>query len=154
MLECISSVVMYAKLLNIIKGSIDPSKEGLLISMLPHSLIYPWILSICPLLRKNSYIFWYSPCEASNFTVAAPMKTATAPEICNIIMNHFIGYFGTPIRIVCDQDPAFMSHLCQWFLHSYGIHVTTASPTNHQSLWLSMNQEFVTHINETSHWIR
>ena len=27
-----------------------------------------------------------------------------------------------------------MSHLCQWFLHSYGIHVTTASPTNHQSL--------------------
>ena len=66
--------------------------------------------------------------------VAAPMKTATAPEICNTIMDHFMGYFGTPIRIVCDQDPAFMSHLCQWFLHSYGIHVTTASPTNHQSL--------------------
>ena len=36
-------------------------------------------------------------CEASNFIVAAPMKTATAPEICNTIMNHFIGYFGTPI---------------------------------------------------------
>ena len=45
-----------------------------------------------------------------------------------------MGYFGTPTRIVCDQDPTFMSHLCQWFLHSYGIHVTTASPTNHQSL--------------------
>ena len=73
-------------------------------------------------------------CEVSNFIVAAPMKTVTAPEICNAIMNHFIGYFGTPIRIVCDQDPAFMSHLCQWFLHSYGIHITTASPTNHQSL--------------------
>ena len=73
-------------------------------------------------------------CEASNFMVAAPMKTATAPEICNTIMDHFMGYFGTPTRIVCDQDPAFMSHLCQWFLHSYGIHVTTASPTNHQSL--------------------
>ena len=51
-------------------------------------------------------------CEASNFIVTAPMKTATAPEICNTIMNHFIGYFGTPIRLVCDQDPAFMSHLC------------------------------------------
>ena len=35
MLECISSVVMYAKLLNIIKGLIDPLIEGLLISMLP-----------------------------------------------------------------------------------------------------------------------
>ena len=36
-------------------------------------------------------------CEASNFIVAAPMKTVTTPEICNTIMNHFIGYFGTPI---------------------------------------------------------
>ena len=59
------------------------------------------------------------------------MKTATAPEICNAIMESFKGYFGTPIRIVCDQDPAFMSHFTQWSLHTYGIHVTTASPTNH-----------------------
>ena len=62
------------------------------------------------------------------------MKTATAPEICNVLMEIFIGFFGTPVRIVCGQDPAFMSHLTQWFLKSYGIHVTTASPTNHQSL--------------------
>ena len=62
------------------------------------------------------------------------MKTATAPEICNAIMNHFVGHFGTPTRIVCDQDTDFMSNLIQWFLHSYGVHVTTASPTNHQSL--------------------
>ena len=85
-------------------------------------------------------------CEASNFIVAAPMKTATAPEICNTIMNHFIGYFGTPIRLVCDQDPAFMSHLCQWFLHSYGIHVTTASPTNHQSLMAEHGIKSLSHI--------
>ena len=85
-------------------------------------------------------------CEASNFIVAAPMKTAMAPEICNTIMNHFIGYFGTPIQIVCDQDPAFMSHLCQWFLHSYGIHVTTASPTNHQSLMAEHEIKSLSHV--------
>ena len=73
-------------------------------------------------------------CEISNFIVAVPMKTTTAPEICNALMDSFIGYFSTPIRIVCDQDPAFMSHLTQWFMYTYGIHVTTASPTNHQSL--------------------
>ena len=61
--------------------------------------------------------------EVSNFIVVVPMKTATAPEICNAIMDTFIGYFGTPIRIVCDHDPAFMSHLTQWFLHTYGIHL-------------------------------
>ena len=62
------------------------------------------------------------------------MTNTTAPEICNAIMDSFIGYFGTPIRIVCDQDPTFMSHLAQWFLHTYGIYITKASPTNHQSL--------------------
>ena len=73
-------------------------------------------------------------CEVSNFIVAVPMKIATAPEICDVLMNSFKGYFGTPTRIVCDQDPTFMSHLTKWFLHSYGIHVTRASPTNHQYL--------------------
>ena len=86
-----------------------------------------------PSKDKFSYIL-VMLCEVSNFIVAVPMKTATAPEICEAIMENFIGYFGTPTRIVCDQDPAFMSHLTQWFLKSYGIHVTTASPTNHQSL--------------------
>ena len=78
--------------------------------------------------------------------VAAPMKTATAPEISNALMDSFIGYFGTPIRIVCDQDPAFMSHLTQWFLHTYGIHVTTASPTNHQSLMAEHQIKSLTNI--------
>ena len=86
-----------------------------------------------PSKDKFSYIL-VMLCEISNFIVAVPMRKATAPGICEAIMENFIGYFGTPTRIVCDQDPAFMSHLTQWFLKSYGIHVTTASPTNHQSL--------------------
>ena len=82
---------------------------------------------------KFSYIL-VMLCEISNFIVAVPMRKATAPEICEAIMENFIGYFGTPTRIVCDQDPAFMSHLTQWILKPYGTHVTTASPTNHQIL--------------------
>ena len=70
-----------------------------------------------PSKDKFSYILVLL-CEISNFIVAVPMRTATAPEICNAIMENFIGYLGTPIRIVCDQDPAFMSHLTQWFLKS------------------------------------
>ena len=73
-------------------------------------------------------------CDICNFIVAVSMKTATAPEICVAVLNSFIGYFGTPIKIVCDQNPTFMSHLIQWFLHTYGIHVTTEGPTNHHSL--------------------
>ena len=91
------------------------------------------IKHMSPSKDKSNYILVLL-CEVSNFIVAVPMKAATAPEICNALMENFIGCFGTPVRIVCDQDPAFMSHLTRWFLKSYGIHVTTASPTNHQSL--------------------
>ena len=79
-----------------------------------------------PFKDKYNYILVIL-CEVSNFIVAVPIKTATVPEICNALMGSFIGYFDTPIRIVCDQDPAFISHLTQWFMY------TTAIPTNHQS---------------------
>ena len=86
-----------------------------------------------PVKDKFQYILVIL-CEVSTFIVAVPMKTTTAPEICNALIDSFIGYFGTPIRIFCDQDSAFMSHLTQWFLHSYGIYVIKTSPANHQSL--------------------
>ena len=38
-----------------------------------------------------------------------------APEICIALIDSFIEYFGTPIRIFCDQDSAFMSQLTQCF---------------------------------------
>ena len=73
-------------------------------------------------------------CDISNFLVATPMKKATAEEVCSILFDHFMAYYAAPQRIICDQDPAFMSSLCQWFFKSYGIQLVTVSPTNHKSL--------------------
>ena len=87
-----------------------------------------------PLFKDKFQYILVILCEVSNFIVAVSMKTTTALVICNALIDSFIGYFGTPIRIFCDQDSALMSHLTQWFLHSYGIYVIKASPTNHQSL--------------------
>ena len=72
-------------------------------------------------------------CEISNFLVATPMKKATA-EVCSILFDNFMAYYAVPMRIICDQDPAFMSSLCQWFFKAYGIQLVTVSPTNHKSL--------------------
>ena len=49
-------------------------------------------------------------CEVSNSIVATPMKTATAPEICNTIMDSFIGYFSTPIRILFVTKTQLLCH--------------------------------------------
>ena len=73
-------------------------------------------------------------CDISNFLVATPMKKATAEEVCTIIFNNFMAYYAVPMRIICDQDPAFMSSLCQWFYKAYDIQLVTVSPTNHKSL--------------------
>ena len=54
-------------------------------------------------------------CDISNFLVATPMKKATAEEVCSILFDNFMAYYAVPMRIICDQDPAFMSSLCQWF---------------------------------------
>ena len=73
-------------------------------------------------------------CDISNFLVATPMKKATAEEVCSILFDNFMAYYAVPMRIICDQDPAFMSSLCQWFFKVYGIQLVTVSPTNHKSL--------------------
>ena len=48
-------------------------------------------------------------CEISNLLVTAPMKKATAEEVCSILFDNFMVYYAVPMRIICDQDPAFMS---------------------------------------------
>ena len=73
-------------------------------------------------------------CDISNFLVATPMKKATAEEVCSILFDNFMAYYTVPMRIICDQDLAFMSSLCQWFFKAYGIQLVTVSPTNHKSL--------------------
>ena len=73
-------------------------------------------------------------CEISNFMVTAPMVTATSPEICQVMQDHLICVFGTPVKLICDHDPDFMSHLTQTMLLSYGVKLITVSPSNHKSL--------------------
>ena len=54
-------------------------------------------------------------CEISNFLVATPMKKATAEEVCSILFDNLMAYYAVPMKIICDQDLAFMSSLCQLF---------------------------------------
>ena len=61
------------------------------------------------------------------------MKKATTEEVCSILFDNFMAC-AVSMRITCDQDPAFMSSLCQWFFKAYGIQLLTVSPTNHKSL--------------------
>ena len=80
-------------------------------------------------------------CDISNLLVATPMKKATAEEVCSILFDNFMAYYAVPMRIICDQDPAFMSSLCQWFFKAYGIQLVTVSPTNHNPYKQSMESK-------------
>ena len=73
-------------------------------------------------------------CEITNFLVTHPLKEVTASEVCRTLVEEFIAYFSTPVRIVCDQDPAFMSSLCRYCFQQYKIQILTVGGTNHKSL--------------------
>ena len=73
-------------------------------------------------------------CEITNFLVTQPLKEVTASEVCRVLVEEFIAYFSTPVRIVCDQDPAFMSSLCRYCFQQYRIQILTVGVTNHKSL--------------------
>ena len=73
-------------------------------------------------------------CEITNFLVTHPMKEISAEQVCTILVNEFICYFSTPVRIVCDQDPSFMSTLCQYCFQQNKIQLITVGVTNHKSL--------------------
>ena len=60
-------------------------------------------------------------CEITNFLVTHPLREVTASEVCRILVEEFIAYFSTPVRIVCDQDLAFMSSLCRYCFQQYKI---------------------------------
>ena len=90
-------------------------------------------------------------CEITNFLVTIPLKQATAPEVCKVLVEEFIAYFSTPVRIVCDQDPAFMSSLCKYCFQQYKIQILTVSVTNHKSLQAehgikSLSNLIITHL--------
>ena len=51
--------------------------------------------------------------------VNAPMVTATSLEECKTIQDNLICVFGTPLRLICDEDPLVVSYLTQTILQSY-----------------------------------
>ena len=85
-------------------------------------------------------------CEVSNFIVTHQMKEISATHVCEILVDYFIAYFSTAIRLICDQDPTFMSSLCQYCFQQYGIKLVTVNPTNHRSLLAEHGIKFLSNL--------
>jgi hypothetical protein len=73
-------------------------------------------------------------CEVSNYVILAPLRSTTAEEVCEALIQNLFCYFGTPTHIICDQDPAFLANLMQYMMKQYDIKMLTIGPTNHKSL--------------------
>ena len=71
-------------------------------------------------------------CEVTNFLQALPLKTTQTLDVC--AANGYIKYIGSPTHIICDQSPAFMSSILQYFFHTFGIKILTVSVTNYKCL--------------------
>ena len=73
-------------------------------------------------------------CEVSNYMVAQPLSSTRTQSILEAFQRGYLAYFGPPIHIICDQDPASTSSLMETFVTQLNIKVILVSPTNHKSL--------------------
>ena len=133
-LDFVSQVVMSVNCSKNSKRFDRPYQNRTDLSTEPLSRIYLDFKHMPVSLNRYKFILVLL-CESSNYLIAEPTnKTTQAPEVCKVLMKHFIRYFGTPKQIITDQDPAFLSSLFQWFFKAFRMKLITCSPTNYKSL--------------------
>ena len=96
-------------------------------------------------------------CEVTNYMVGLHLMSTRTPHILDAFQRGYIAYFGPPIHVVCDQDPAFTSSLMEAFVTQVSIKVILVSPTNYQSLQTehgikSLSGLLVEHLSTVWHW--
>ena len=59
-------------------------------------------------------------CKVPNYMVALPLHSTKTPHILQVFQKGYVAYFGPPMHIMCDQDPAFTSSLMEAFTEQLG----------------------------------
>ena len=108
-----------------------------------------------PANREYSHILVLL-CEVSNYVVALPLQSTRTQSILEAFQRGYLAYFGPPIHIICDQDPAFTSSLMEAFVTQLN-KVILVSSTNHKSLQAehgikSLSGLLVKHLSEVWSW--
>ena len=96
-------------------------------------------------------------CKVSNYMVALPLTSTRTQNILEAFQRGYLAYFGPPIHIICDQDPAFTSSLMEAFVTQLNIKVILVSPTNLKSLQAehgikSLSGLLVKHLSQVWSW--
>ena len=72
-------------------------------------------------------------CEFSNWIVGIPIADEQASTIAEALYHKIICPYGNPTTVICDEAPAFTSHLMKCYLHAHNIKPIYISPSNHGS---------------------
>ena len=72
-------------------------------------------------------------CEFSNWIVGIPIADEQASTIAEALYHKIICPYGNPTTVICDEAPAFTSHLMKCYFHAYNIKPVYISPSNHGS---------------------
>ena len=72
-------------------------------------------------------------CEFSNWIVGIPIADKQASTIAEALYHKVICQYGTPTTVICDEVPAFTSHLMKSYFHTLNIKPVYISPSNHGS---------------------
>ena len=72
-------------------------------------------------------------CAYSRYTVAVPIRESKAVDIADVLVNHWIAYFGIPLQILCDRAAVFegslWTELCK-ILHIHKLRTCVLTPSS------------------------
>ena len=71
--------------------------------------------------------------EFSNWIVGIPIVDEQASTIAEALYHRVICPYGNPTTVICNEAPAFTSHLMKCYLHAHNIKPIYISPSNHGS---------------------
>ena len=60
----------------------------------------------------------------TNFLILLPLKTTQAIDVCTATWNGYINYFGSPLQIIGNEDPAFMSCMTLHFSNGLALRLS------------------------------
>ena len=72
-------------------------------------------------------------CEVTRFCVAVPLKTRTAQETAEAIVNHLCLPYRTPKVIICDQDTSFKNNLMETMAKLLHVNLHFVQVCGHES---------------------
>ncbi|GFW02153.1 retrovirus-related Pol polyprotein from transposon 17.6 [Trichonephila clavipes] len=93
--------------------------------------------------RLNRYVLVITD-HFSKWAEIIPLRKASTRVIADTFFDNYVTRFGAPVKLISDNGPQFISHICEYLSDRLGIrHVKTVAYRPQANITESVNRDLV-----------